>query len=270
MLYLQHAPSAPLNRSIAALWYCRAPMPAFRRERVLPSGNIQVIVNLARDFIWECPGDAEARPLPPSLIVGARTAYEIVDCSDMADLFGIVFHPGAFAAFVREKADRFSNLNIGLEGVWGRFSADLRDQLREIALPADKLTAAEHMLARRFAEVPGVSPEIAFALKRFSSAQSIASVAETAEDIGWSLRRFSQSFREQVGLSPKVWCRLQRFQQAIRQLHGGEEMRWAELAIDCGYYDQSHFANEFKAFSGVDATTYKARRAQWANHIEAD
>jgi AraC-like DNA-binding protein len=270
MLYLQQVPKAPLNRSIAALWYVRMKMPAFQRERILPSGNIQVIVNLARDFIWDCPDGAEARPLSPSLVVGARTAYEIVDCSDMADLFGIVFRPGAFAAFAGDKADRFSNLNVGLDDVWGSFAADLRDRLREIAAPADKLGAAETLLAQRFAEAPGIAPEIAFALKRFCSAESVSSVAEIAEDIGWSLRRFSQSFREQVGLSPKIWCRLQRFQQAIRQLHGGEEMRWAELALDCGYYDQSHFANEFKAFSGIDATTYKARRSQWANHIRAD
>jgi AraC-like DNA-binding protein len=50
-------------------------------------------------------------------------------------------------------------------------------------------------------------------------------------------------------------------------LHAGSEVRWPELALDCGYYDQSHFANEFRAFSGVDATTYSARRTIWANHI---
>ena len=99
---------------------------------------------------------------------------------------------------------------------------------------------------------------------------SIASVRETARQIGWSERRFSQVFREEVGLAPKVWCRIQRFQRAVRQLHAGADIRWAELALDCGYYDQSHFANEFRAFSGVDATTYSARRTLWANHIAAE
>jgi AraC-like DNA-binding protein len=270
MLYLQHVPTPPLDASIAMLWYVQAPVPAFRRERILPTGNIQVIVNLARDFVWDCPNDSEARRLPPSLVVGARTVYEIVDCSDMADLFGIVFRPGAFAAFARDRADRFSNLSVGLDDVWGGFARDLRDRLRDVAAPRDKMAAAENLLKRRFAEVPAIDPAIGFALRRFSSAESVASVAETAEELGWSLRRFSQSFREQVGLPPKAWCRLQRFQQAVRQLHAGEEMRWAELALDCGYYDQAHFANEFKAFSGVDATTYSARRGIWTNHISAD
>lgn len=270
MLYLQQVPAAPLNRSIAMLWYVRAPLPSFRRERILPTGNIQVIVNLARDFLWDCPDDADAKPIPPSLIVGARTAYEIVDCSDMADLFGIVFRPGGFAAFARDKADRFSHQSIDLGTVWGRFTDDLRDRLRETPIPSGKLIAAENLLFERFAGVVERRREVDFALKRFSSAEGISSVAEVAEDIGWSLRRFSQTFREQVGLPPKVWCRLQRFQRAIRQLHRGDEIRWAELALDCGYYDQAHFANEFKAFSGVDATTYKTLRGPWANHIAAD
>jgi len=47
------------------------------------------------------------------------------------------------------------------------------------------------------------------------------------------------------------------------------DLPWAELAMECGYYDQSHFANEFRAFSGIDATTYCALRTQWANHVMA-
>ena len=98
----------------------------------------------------------------------------------------------------------------------------------------------------------------------------MVSVREVARTTGWSERRFSQVFREQVGLPPKVWFRLQRFQRAVKQLHAGADVPWARLAIDCGFYDQSHFANEFRAFSGVDITTYSARRTRWANHIVAD
>ena len=84
---------------------------------------------------------------------------------------------------------------------------------------------------------------------------------------GWSRCSTAISHSSTVGLPPKVWCRVQRFQRAVQQLHAGGEVRWAELALDCGFYDQSHFANEFKAFSGVDATTYSTLRTKWANHI---
>ncbi len=274
MLYLERIPAAPLNQSIRSLWYAQAGNVAHRRERILPTGCTQVILNLARDFLLDCP---EGRPdlhVPPALIVGSRSVYEIVDSSDMADLIGIVFAPGGFAPFASEAAHLFSNQSIALFDVWGSQATVLRDHLRELPSPQARLHCFEKFLHHRFALLVGRrttrSREIDFALQRFERIPNVASVRETARQIGWSERRFSQVFREEVGLAPKVWCRIQRFQRAVRQLHAGADVRWAELALDCGYYDQSHFANEFRAFSGVDATTYSANRTRWANHIAAD
>jgi AraC-like DNA-binding protein len=213
--------------------------------------------------------------LPPALVIGARSVYEIVDSSDMADLIGIVFAPGGFAPFASDAAHLFSNQSVALFDIWGSQANILRDHLRGLPSPQARLHCFEKFLHHRFAlqlarRAPTRSAEIEFALRRFERIPNVASVRETARQIGWSERRFSQVFREEVGLAPKVWCRIQRFQRAVRQLHAGADMRWAELALECGYYDQSHFANEFRAFSGVDATTYSARRTLWANHIAAD
>ena len=274
MLYLERIPAAPLSLSIRSLWYAQAANIAHRRERILPMGCTQVILNLARDYMLDC---VEGRPdlrRPPALVVGARSIYEIVDTSDMADLIGIVFAPGGFSAFASDAAHYFSNQTVALDAIWASDTERLRDRLREIDSPQRRLECLEQFLAARFAsqlERRHRPPQIQFALRYFAHNPSIASVRETARQIGWSERRFSQVFHEEVGLAPKVTrCRIQRFQLAVRQLHAGADIRWAELALECGYYDQSHFANEFRAFSGVDATTYSARRTLWANHVAAE
>jgi AraC-like DNA-binding protein len=273
VLYLERIPAAPLVPFIRTLWYARVSHASHKRERILPSGCGQVIVNLARDFVLDCPdGHGDVR-LPPALVVGARSKYEIVDTSDMADLIGIVFSPGGFPPFARDAAHLFSNHTVALDSLWGNVAQNLRDRLREVGSPEARLLCLEQFLGARFAARLEHRPrpkQIQFALRYFAHNPSIASVRETARQIGWSERRFSQVFREEVGFTPKVWCRIQRFQHAVRQLHAGADIRWAELALDCGYYDQSHFANEFRAFSGVDATTYSARRTLWTNHISAD
>ncbi|MEO8663399.1 MAG: helix-turn-helix domain-containing protein [Bryobacteraceae bacterium] len=267
MIYIERTPAAPLRDCIRLLWYTRAPDVLHQRERILPSGSVQIIVNLARDFIWDCPEGRPECALAPSLVVGARSQYEIVDTSDMADLIGIVFHPGGFAPFASEAADIFSNRSVGLEDLWGTRSRTLRDLLREAPTPQVKLDALESFLLHSNLFRLTRHKVVSHALHRFAQ---FATVRDVAADTGWSQRRFSQIFREQVGLSPKVWCRIQRFQRAVRQLHAGADVAWAELALDCGYYDQSHFANEFRAFSGIDATTYSARRSRWINHIPSD
>ena len=272
LLYLERIPAPPLNGFVRTLWYARATSVAHTHERVLPTGRVQVILNLARDFLLDCPEGANARRMPPALIVGARSIYEIIDCSDMADLIGVVFAPGGFAPFASDAVDLFSNCSVGLEDVWGAPVRNLRDRLLEHPLPEARLQCLEEFLVRRIAiartsRAFAPSREVAFALHHFNRNPGIATVRETARRIGWSERRFSQVFREDVGLSPKTWCRIQRFQRTVRQLYFGAEVPWAELALDCGYYDQSHFANEFRAFSGIDATTYSSSRTRWANHI---
>lgn len=270
MIYLEHTPAAPLNRCIRMLWYARVLHPSHSRERVLPTGRVQVILNLARDFLLDCPEGQLARTCPPSLIVGARSTYEIVDTSDMADLIGIVFEPGGFAPFASDSVHHFSNRNIGLEDVWGASALTLRDRLREIPSPQARFRLLEQFLLERFAGHLSRHRIVDFALSSFQRAPCVSTVREVARSTGWSERRFSQVFREQVGFSPKAWTRIQRFQRAVRQLHAGVDLPWAEMGLDCGFYDQSHFANEFRAFSGIDATTYSARHTLWANHVSAD
>ena len=146
MLYLERIPAAPLAHFARTLWYARAGDVPRHRERILPSGCVQIILSLSRDFILDCPeGPAECRA-KPALVVGARSVYEIVDTSDMEDLIGIVFEPGGFPVFASDAADLFSNRTVALESIWGRDAEALRDRLREIQLPEGRLDCLEGYL----------------------------------------------------------------------------------------------------------------------------
>lgn len=267
MVYLEHIPVAPLDGCIQSLWYAQMPDADHSRERILPTGRVQIILNLARDFLLDCPEGRQPVRQSSTLIVGARSIYEIVETSDMADLIGIVFKPGGFPPFVRDCAHLFSNRSVDLEGVWGSSVRSLRDCLHELPCPEAKLRVLEQFLLDSFNSRLARHPVVEFALTRFRQTPDIATVREVARSTGLSQRRFSQVFREQVGFSPKVFARILRFQRAVRQLHAGVDLPWAELAIECGFYDQSHFANEFRAFSGIDATTYSAHNGPWTNHV---
>src|SRR5580693_1695797 len=96
------------------LWYAQAPALEHGRERVLPNGCVQVIVNLERDYLHDCPDDRRETRIAPALVVGSRSVYEIVSSADMADLIGVVFEPGGFAAFAWDGVDRFSNRSTDL------------------------------------------------------------------------------------------------------------------------------------------------------------
>ena len=93
------------------------------------------------------------------------------------------------------------------------------------------------------------------------------SVAEVVDKAGFSQRRFIQLFGEQVGLTPKIFSRVSRFQRVVQIAHGAREIDWADLALDCGYYDQAHFIHDFQSFAGITPSTYLLQRAQHLNHV---
>ncbi len=269
MVYLERKPSPPLNFFVRTFWYARIPSPAQPRERILPSGCMQLIVNLAREFLVDCFADGSEQRNSASIIVGARSIYEMIDTADMAELIGVVFQPGGFPPMFSEAADLFRGRNVPLECLWGARAASLRERLCGAPGAALKLRLLESLLLEGMTGKLTRSPILEFALPHFSRNPRAVTVKETARQTGWSVRRFSQLFKEQVGVSPKVWCRIQRFQRAVAQLHQSADMPWPELALDCGYYDQSHFVNDFRAFSGINPSTYRSQPRQWANHIAA-
>ena len=69
------------------------------------------------------------------------------------------------------------------------------------------------------------------------------------------------------GLTPKLFCRVQRFQKVLRRIRTGREVDWTGVALDSGYFDQAHFIHDFKAFSGLSPTAYAAHRTEHLNHV---
>ena len=195
MLYLERIPDPPLASLIRTLWYCRAPQLPHRRERVLPNGCMQVILNLSRSYLTDCGTDGRAnRRLPGAIVVGARARYEVVDAADMEELAGIWFQPGGFAGLFHERADLFFGQSIALDDVWA--GSRIAGRLREVPAPAEKLRTLEMLLTRRFHR-GGCGPQLVqHALHLFQD--KALSVAECARSAGVSERRLSQVFREQV------------------------------------------------------------------------
>ena len=294
MLYLERTPHPALLPFVKMLWYARDPDAVHGHQRVLPAGHSQVVISLARDYLTDANHPTDSlQHTAPAIFLGLYSRYQWIDAIDFAELIGIVFHPGGTLPFFPHPSHLFSDHETSLEDLWGASSRSLRDRLREAATPSAEFTLLEANLLLRLKQsgapfmtqsyrgigVPsqlcwlgqmgGVlrHPLVDFALAAIDRSPHTATVASLTRSIGLSPRRLSQLFREQVGVSPKLYCRIQRFQRAVQSLHRGEDLPWAELALACGYYDQSHFSNDFRAFSGINPTTYTAAQRPWANHI---
>jgi len=92
-------------------------------------------------------------------------------------------------------------------------------------------------------------------------------VAEIVRQSGYSHRRFLELFSRDVGLTPRVYARLLRFEAVLARLAAAPDARWAEIALEAGYADQPHFNREFLAFTGVSPGRYRALAPAAAHHV---
>jgi len=230
-----------------------------RTKRVLPNGRFQLFVSLS-DAPLQGPGGTmgESGQRASSLVVGMRSHFSLLDTSKLQSAMGVLFWPGGARPFFNAPADMFHNESVPLDLMWGPLAGQVREHLRDASTPRKKFQALQSALLNRRNTRVELHVAVRYALGQFARKPHIHRVLSVAREAGLSRRRFAQLFREQVGLTPKLYCRLRRFQAVLRQIAAGAPVDWADLAQVGGYCDQAHLANEFRDFSGISPNAYLA------------
>jgi AraC-like DNA-binding protein len=268
MLWVQRVPKWPLDRFIQSIWLCQREPGPFHLERVLPNGAAQLIVNLKEDQsrMYDCDsGEARVTVLPGVVVSGVHSRFSVIDTAEQESVAGVVFRPGGTTAFFRPPAHEMANSDFPVEALWGRSAAaEMRDRLLEARGPEAKLDTLEHVMLEML-QAPEPDRAVAFGVRALAGNAAILDIAAEA---GLSQKRFIERFKAVVGMAPKPYGRLLRFQRALAHSEQGRTVDWTRVALDCGYFDQPHFIHDFRAFSGITPNMYRAARTEFRNHVK--
>ena len=248
-----YVPHKPLSDLVGLFWYWRGYEFSQARERILPAGTVELVIKL---------NDGG------SGIAGPSSRFFEIERRMEDELLGIHFKEGGAFPFFPFPISDLHNRGSSVAETWGTAIADeLIDRVHKSSsidaifrvLEKWLLFAAERPLRRHSA--------VEYAMKEFRRNPAVSS-DELAKKIGFSQRRFIQLFREEVGLTPKLFCRVQRFQQVIQGLKNRDQIDWADVALGAGYYDQAHFIHDFREFTGFAPTEYLPLRTVHLNHLK--
>jgi AraC-like DNA-binding protein len=270
MLYCSRVPRPPLDAFVKSIWACRNEPQPHKLERILPTGAAQLIVNLKEDQTRLYDPDHAHRCLTTAGTVfsGIWSRYQVIDTLEQEYVAGVAFRPGGTVPFTRVPAHETSDAEIPLESLWGRArTARLREQLLESASLESMLDVLERALQDTWTRA-ATHPAIGFALAAFDRAPGMTSVASVTSAIGMSAKRFIERFKSEVGVTPKRYSRIRRFQDAVTLAHRGHRLEWTRVALECGYFDQAHFIHDFRSFSGLTPTGYLDARTPFQNHVK--
>lgn len=264
-----YRPPAPLSAYVDLFWYYAGFQRSHAKERLLPTGTVELVINLHEDEVRTYDNEDTSRCLRNAgcVVVGAHSRYFVLDTAEQIDVIGIHFKPGGAYPFLAPPADRLSNAHVDLEALWGLRTREVRERLLAASTPEDKFAILEQVLLQRLGRGPQPHPAVLHALRCIDGAPQLQTIASLTGRLGLSPKRFIQLFSQQVGLTPKVYCRVQRFQRAIQGVQQQKRVDWAGVAAACGYYDQAHFIRDFRAFSGLNPGAYLSQRGEYLNHV---
>jgi AraC-like DNA-binding protein len=261
-------PRAPLLNFVEQIWRYDGLVQPHDLERVLPTGTMQIIINLAEDASrkYDAHDPRQIERHPGSILSGPHGNYFVIDTLEQVSVLGVSFRPGGAAPFLRMPTREVRDLHVSLENIWGAQARGLRERLLE-APPNDRFEILEGWLLQQAHGDLTQHPAVTYALTEFSGVPHTRTVSEVTDQVGLSARRFIEVFDEEVGLTPKLYCRIQRFQRAIRLAQRSGDVDWADLAAEAGYYEQSHMIRDFQEFSGLNPSAYLKERGPHLNHV---
>jgi AraC-like DNA-binding protein len=249
-----HVPARPLSNLVDFLWISEHYVQPHAQERLMPSGLMNLVLT------WDANGTFW------SGVSGVHTHAMMLDTSSPFSVFGVGFKPGGGFPFLPMPAGELQDLHVPLESVWGRNARAVCESLVEASTPERKFQIMERALlaaARgRFERHLAVQ----YAVRALGDASRPRSVARIVDDVGLSQRRFIEVFRNEVGVTPKAFSRLRRFQHVLASIEHLAAVDWTSVAQSCGYFDQAHFIHDFREFAGVSPSMYLRFRSS-RNHV---
>jgi AraC-like DNA-binding protein len=269
VLVRHYIPRPPLSNFVDLLWLYEGYSQPHDKERLLPNGSMELVVNLKDDQarVYDRRDTSRFQATRGALLVGVQSEFFVIDTAQQTSVIGAHFKPGGAFPFFNLPSGEFHNQHLSLDLLWGTSAVELRDRLLEAPTPENKFQILEESLLAHASKPLSRHPAVNFALNEFGDLRRAPSISEVTGQIGLSSRRFIDVFNDQVGLTPKLFCRIQRFQNVLHRIGMAREVNWTDVALACGYFDQAHFIHDFKAFSGLSPTAYAAHRTEHLNHV---
>ncbi|MFD2933565.1 helix-turn-helix domain-containing protein [Spirosoma flavum] len=193
-------------------------------------------------------------PLATSGITGIQDGFRLFKNSSTIGSVLVVFTETGAASFLSEPINELFGESLPLDTFVDSTTLNsIEDQLASVSDDWDRIRIVEQFLLSRFQETKA-DLLVALALQHIYQSKGTIRIAALAKNLCISQSPLEKRFRNVVGTSPKKFSSIVRMKQAITLFPTAG--RLTEIGLESGYFDQAHFINEFKIFTGVTPSEF--------------
>lgn len=218
------------------------------KERVYPSGYATIVFHYGSPSKFQKKNSSKY--IEPNLVIcGQQTNYYDLSLSGKTGMILIVFRPHGVKSFFNFPITELLNENLSLQDLGNNEAVELEDKLFNSPNNKQRVIHLENFLIKRL--IPNNEFErVEHAIKIIENSKGKIKAQDIAHEVCLGIKQFERTFSKYVGLNPKKFASIIRFQNVI-QINSKDNRSLSQIAIDSGYYDQSHFIHDFKSLTGL-------------------
>lgn len=269
MQYSEYLPAEPLRPYINSFWWLESggePEPLW--DRTLPDGCLEMVLHLADPMLRR---DLDARPERESraILIGQTTRPYLFAATGNVRMLGVRFFPHTASLWLGAEIAQFNDQSVDLVSILPAAERPPIAAIENAGSPRNAVGLLEKHFLRQFGRAgPGRQEAyIRHACGAILRSGGAASISALSRDLGISNRYLERLFVRKVGVSPKFFARVIRFQRIFAALSGDVFPPLTELAQRAGYFDQSHFIRDFRALSGLTPGKFLRERHPMSGHF---
>ncbi len=272
MILQVHSPVFPLQKFVDHFIYFEGFNPVHSMDRFLPDGNAEFIIDLTDNpkHIYDNESLTELQSCRHAWVSGVRTQPITIPSGRDSRLLIVAFKKGKAHPFYDFPMSELANLVVDAGIVFGNKLHELREHLLNTLSVPQMFVLVEHFLLQQAGDSLHANTQakcIEYAVSNIVNQPNIQGFQNLTSQIGYSQKHFIDLFKKQVGVPPKQFLKIMRFQKAIQEIENTKSIQWSDIATESGFYDQAHFINDFKGFSGFTPSEYIRRKAETPNYI---
>lgn len=268
MLYQVFEPTPELAPFVRFFWALESDVGPGEEfvHRSMADGCVEIVFHY-RGVFDELTAAGAVADSPLASIQAQSTTYRRFVTTESFGIFGAYLYPFAIPKLFSFPASDFTNISPDLESVFGFDGRRLDERVSSADCNEDRVSIVSNFFRAKLNAAKRELPPIFRSVHSIIDAKGAVNIPQLAREQTVSTRQFERRFKEIAGLSPKLYSRVVRFQAATQhKMSGNRDL--TDIAYACGYYDQSHFINDFREFSGYSPKEYFWNEAEGTQYMD--
>ena len=219
-------------------------------QRVLPDGRPELVIHFGDLCHRLDPATGRSEPQQRSLMIGASKSHVVLAPGKSAGMIGVRFKSAGAMRFLKSSMSEFSDQIVGLRDWSSRCGAEIENRVLEASQDEERFRIVQDFLV---AQLMDGRPDLVLSkmIGEIVKSRGTIDLSKVYADLNISERQAERKFLAGIGLGPKLYARVIRFQAIVQAINQAPRSDLTALALDFGYFDQSHFIREFKSFAGI-------------------